>query len=167
MRTYIALASVLTLLTTGFSAQAASGPDELVGKAAPNFKLPLLEGGELELADLKGKNVVLLDFWATWCGPCRKAMPALVEVAKEYEGKGVIYLAVNLREDKAKIQAYLKSAGLKIQVKDGSVAGQYKVRGIPTMAIVDKQGIVRDVHVGASPNLKSTLTKALDKIIGS
>jgi len=170
MRTYLALAGVITLLSVGCSAGAAPGPEALVGKAAPNFKLPLLEGGELELADLKGKNVVLLDFWATWCGPCRKAMPALVEVAKEYESKGVLYLAVNLREDPAKIRAYLKSAGLKIRVpldKDGSVAENYKVRGIPTMAIVDKQGIVRDVHVGASPNLKSTLKKALDKIVGS
>jgi thiol-disulfide isomerase/thioredoxin len=170
MRNYLALVGVVALLATGCSAGAAGGPEELVGKAAPNFKLALLGGGEIELSSLKGKNVVLLDFWATWCGPCRQAMPALVEVAKEYESKGVLYLAVNLREDPAKIQAYLTQTGLKIQVpldKDGGVADQYKVRGIPTMAIIDKQGIVRDVHVGSSPNLKATLTQSLDKIVGS
>ena len=170
MKSSLALFAAMTLLATGCSAGEAGGPEELVGKAAPNFKLDLLDGGQIELAQLKGKNVVLLDFWATWCGPCRQVMPALVEVAKEYESKGVLYLAVNLREDTGKIQAYLKQAGLKIQVpldKDGSIAGLYKVRGIPTMAIVDKQGIVREVHVGSSPNLKAVLTKALDKIVGS
>jgi thiol-disulfide isomerase/thioredoxin len=141
---------------------------DLTGEPAPEFTLPLLDGGTLELAALRGKNIVLLDFWATWCGPCRAAMPALVEVAHEYAGKGVRYFAVNLREDPEKIRSYLKQSGLQIAVpldKDGSVAGKYGVRGIPTMVIVGKNGVVEKVHVGSSPGLKAELTRALDDLL--
>jgi len=141
---------------------------DLTGEPAPEFTLPLLDGGTFELAAHRGKNIVLLDFWATWCGPCRAAMPALVEVAREYADKGVRYFAVNLREDPGKIRSYLKEAGLQIAVpldKDGSVAQQYGVRGIPTMVIVDKDGVVEKVHVGASPGLKGELTRVLDDLL--
>jgi thiol-disulfide isomerase/thioredoxin len=140
----------------------------LTGEPAPAFTLPLLEGGTFELAAHRGKHIVLLDFWATWCGPCRVAMPALVEVARAYAEKGVCYFAVNLREKPEKIRSYLREAGLEIAVpldKDGSVAGQYGVRGIPTMVVVDKDGVVEKVHVGASPDLKVELTRALDDLL--
>jgi thiol-disulfide isomerase/thioredoxin len=170
MKLLVAFAGAMLFGVVGCSAGAPDRPEmALAGKPAPDFKLPLLAGGEVELSALKGKNVVLLDFWATWCGPCRTVMPALDRVSKDYESKGVRYLAVNLREEPAKINAYLKQAGLNLEVpldKDGKVAGLYNVRGIPTMVIVDKEGIVRDVHVGASPNLESDLRKTLDKIVG-
>ena len=169
MRIQNICAGMVALFLASCSADGADRPEQaLIGKPAPNFKLDLLGGGEVELQALKGKNIVLLDFWATWCGPCRRVMPTLDEVSKQYAEKGVRYLAVNLRETPAKIESYLKSAGLKIEVpldKDGSVATRYGVEGIPTMAIVDKKGVVRDVHVGASANLKAELTKTLDKLI--
>jgi thiol-disulfide isomerase/thioredoxin len=168
MRMNLAWSAALAVCITACSMGAADGPEQLVGKNAPDFKLPLLGGGEVELSKLKGKNLVLLDFWATWCGPCRQVMPALLEISNEYKDKGVRYLAVNLREDSDKISSYLKSAKLDIEVpldKTGKIANLYHVRGIPTMAIVDKKGIVREVHVGASPNLKAELKTALDKIL--
>lgn len=168
MRMNFALSAALAVCITACSMGAAEGPEQLIGKQAPDFKLPLLAGGEVELSKLEGKNIVLLDFWATWCLPCRQVMPALVEVSQEYKAKGVRYLAVNLREDPDKISAYLKSAKLDIEVpldKTGEVAELYQVKGIPTMAIVDKKGIVREVHVGASPNIKEELKKAIDKIL--
>jgi thiol-disulfide isomerase/thioredoxin len=168
MKSLVSIAGAC-LLVAGCSVGANERPESaLVGKPAPDFKLSLLDGGEIELSALKGKNVVLLDFWATWCGPCRQVMPALDRVSKDYASKGVRYLAVNLREEPAKINAYLKQAGLKLEVpldKDGKVAASYAVRGIPTMVIVDKEGIVREVHVGASPNLEVELRKALDEIL--
>jgi cytochrome c biogenesis protein CcmG, thiol:disulfide interchange protein DsbE len=168
MKLNVALSTCLAVFVTACSTGAADGPEQLVGKAAPDFKLPLLAGGDIELSKLEGENLVLLDFWATWCGPCRAVMPALLEISNEYKSKGVRYLAVNLREDPDKIRAYLKSANLDIEVpldKTGKVAELYHVKGIPTMAIVDKKGIVREVHVGSSPNLKEELRKALDKIL--
>jgi thiol-disulfide isomerase/thioredoxin len=141
---------------------------DLTGEPAPEFTLPLLDGGNFELAAYQGKNIVLLDFWATWCGPCRAAMPALMEVAREYAGKGVRYFAVNLREEPEKIRNYLKESGLQIAVpldKEGTVAGKYGVRGIPTMVIVDKDGTVEKVHVGASPGLKAELARVLEDLL--
>ncbi len=146
---------------------APSEESDLAGKPAPTFTLPLLDGGDFDLAAHRGKDVVLLDFWATWCGPCRAAMPVLVEVAREYADEGVRYFAVNLREKPEAIRRYLKGARLDIAVpldNDGSVAKKYGVRGIPTMVIVDKAGVVRKVHVGSSPTLKTELRRALDDL---
>jgi thiol-disulfide isomerase/thioredoxin len=145
-----------------------SGPEQLVGAAAPEFTLPMLEGGTFELASHQGKRVVLLDFWATWCGPCRAVMPTLVEVSRDYADKGVRYFAVNLREQPETIRKYLKDAQLDIAVpldKDGDVAKKYGVRGIPTMVIVGKDGKVKKVHVGSSPGLKAELTRTLDGLL--
>jgi thiol-disulfide isomerase/thioredoxin len=144
--------------------------ETLLGKPAPAFTLTLLDGGDFDLATHREKNIVLLDFWATWCGPCRAAMPTLAEISRDYAGKGVKYFAVNLREDQAKIRGYLKETKLDIAVpldKDGSIAKKYGVRGIPTMVIVGKDGKVKKVHVGSSPNLKSELTRALDELLAS
>ena len=142
--------------------------NELLGKMAPEFTLPLLGGSTLELAAHRGKDIVLLDFWATWCGPCRAVMPALAEISRDYADKGVKYYAVNLREDAAKIRSYLDEAKLDIAVpldKDGSISKKYGVSGIPTMVIVGKDGQVKKVHVGSAPNLKQELTRALDDLL--
>ncbi len=146
-----------------------TGPETLVGEPAPQFTLPLLEGGgTFDLASYRDKQIVLLDFWATWCGPCRVAMPTLVEVSRDYAAKGVRYFAVNLREKPDVIRKYLKEANLDIVVpldQDGSIARKYNVQGIPTMVIVGKDGKVKKVHVGSSPELKQELTRALDEIL--
>jgi len=152
------------------STPTANAADEsaLVGKPAPEIKLDLLDGGKFDLANYKGKNVLIVDFWATWCGPCRAAMPVLMDVAKEYQPKGVLYFAVDLREDKATIQKFLTAQKWNIKVpldKTGKVADAYGVSGIPTMAIIDKQGVVREVHLGFSPTLKNDLKKSLDKLV--
>jgi thiol-disulfide isomerase/thioredoxin len=144
------------------------GPEKLLGEPAPEFSLPLLEGGTFELAAHRRKRILLLDFWATWCGPCRVVMPALVEVARAYADRGVQYYAVNLREEPEVIRRYLKDAGLEIAVpldKDGSVARKYGVKGIPTMVIMGRDGRVKKVHVGSSPTLKAELSRALDELL--
>lgn len=173
MKLFASVVGAVALCAAGCSVGAADRPEmESIGKPAPDFQLEMLVDGKvdgkLKLSDLKGKQIVLLDFWATWCGPCRAVMPTLEEVSKEYKDKGVRYIAVNLREDADKIIDYLKKAGLDIEValdKDGSVAKLYQVRGIPTMAIVGKDGVVKDVHVGSSADLKEKLTKTLDQLI--
>ena len=147
-----------------------SGPEDLAGKPAPEFNLTQLDGASFDLAAHQGKHIVLLDFWATWCGPCRAAMPTLVELARDYAEKGVRYFAVNLREDPETIRRYLKETRLDIVVpldKEGSVAKTYGVRGIPTMVIVGTDGVVKTVHVGSSPSLKSELTRTLDELVAA
>jgi thiol-disulfide isomerase/thioredoxin len=146
------------------------GPTEtaLVGKSVPgNFKLPLLNGGQFELPS-QSTNLLLLDFWATWCGPCQQAMPILAGLAKDYSPRGVRYVAVNLREEPAAIRRYLTSNKLDIEVAldgDCHLAEALQVRGIPAMVLLDRDGIVERVPVGTSPDLKAELSGARDDLL--
>jgi thiol-disulfide isomerase/thioredoxin len=141
---------------------------DVIGEPAPEVKLPLLDGGQFALRSYQGEAIVLLDFWATWCPPCRTAMPILADIAKAYAAKGVRYVAVNLREDGEAIRDFLKTAGLQLVVsldEDGSAARAFGVTAIPTLVLIDKQGRVQKFHVGASPNLKADVTQALDELL--
>ncbi|MEK7677448.1 MAG: TlpA disulfide reductase family protein [Verrucomicrobiota bacterium] len=139
----------------------------LLGKPAPDFELELLSGGKFKLSDHRDK-VIILDFWATWCGPCRMAMPVLAELAKKYQDKGVQYFAVDLRETPEKVQQYLTQEKLSIAVpldRTGEVGKAYQVRGIPTMVLIDQAGVVRECHVGFNPNLRELFQTKLDALV--
>lgn len=149
-------------------ASVSSGGKPLLGEAAPKFKLDQYGGGEVDLASHVGRDVVILDFWASWCGPCRMGMPIIDEVAGRFKDKGVVFYAVNLREDASVVEGYLKSTGLKLNVlmdQRGSVGGKYGVGGIPHTVVIGKDGKVRDVHIGFSNALRDELTKTLEKLI--
>jgi peroxiredoxin len=140
----------------------------LLDRKAPPITLSQLSGGTFKLANYKDKNIVILDFWATWCGPCVKAMPILAEVAAKYKSKGVVLYAVNLEEKPEEVAAFLKENKLDVSVildSDGEVSKTYGVEGIPQSVIIDKEGVVRVVHVGIAPNFKDQLTKELDAIL--
>ncbi|MDK1020373.1 MAG: redoxin domain-containing protein [Candidatus Hydrogenedentes bacterium] len=124
--------------------------EALKGKMAPDFTVALLDGSSFTLSEHKGE-IVILDFWATWCGPCRVAMPVLSDVAKEFADEGVRLYGVNLREEPERIRAYLKGQGLDVTValdSDGRVGEMYKASGIPQTVIVGRDGKVAIVHVG-------------------
>lgn len=141
----------------------------LVDKPVPGpFKLALLEGGEFALPYPQATNVLLLDFWASWCGPCRQVMPVLAEIAREYASRGVRYVAVNLREKPDVIRRYLATAQIELTVAldtEGRMAEAFHIQGIPTMILVDRENIVRRVHVGASPEVGQELRRALDGLL--
>ena len=135
----------------------------LVGETAPDFEVASLDGGKLDLAQHLGKNVLILDFWATWCGPCVRALPVLAEVAASYQAKGVVFYAMNQREEPAVIKAFLERSGLKLTVgldRDGKVGALYDVEGIPQTVLIDKKGNVAAVHVGFAEDLKERLTRS-------
>ena len=143
---------------------------KLKGKPAPDFSIDLLGGGKTTLAEHKDKDVVILDFWATWCGPCVQALPIVTQVAKDYAAKGVVFYAVNQQEDAATIEPFLKDHKLDIKValdKDGAVGGAFRVTGIPQTVIIGKDGLVKVVHIGASPTLKADLSRDLDKVLAA
>jgi thiol-disulfide isomerase/thioredoxin len=143
-------------------------PSPLVGKAAPDISLKLLEKGEFRLKDHRDKNIVMLDFWATWCGPCVQELPILSEVAEAYKNKGVAFVAVNLNETPEQIKKFQESKKLKFTVAldtDGAVGTAYGANAIPLLVLVDKKGTVQSVHVGYNPAIKATLSKELDALL--
>ena len=152
------------------SAAPSADGNALLNKPAPDLTLDTIGGGKLELASLKNNNVVVLDFWATWCPPCRQALPILASVTKSYEDKGVKFFAVDLKEEQGKIQEFLKNQNLNINValdKDGSAAEKYGVSGIPQSVIIGKDGMVKVVHVGFSDSLKTNLPIELDQVLSN
>lgn len=143
----------------------ASSP--LVGKPAPSMDWKMLNGESMSLADLQGK-VVILDFWATWCGPCVGSLPTMMKVAEERH-KSVVLIAVNQQETSDDIQGFLASRSWQLDVAldpDGTFGRRYGVQGIPHTVIIDPQGTVVDVHVGATPDLETHLNEVLDKALG-
>ena len=146
----------------------AEAPHPLVGQSAPDVTLDLLEGGKLELAQHRGKDVVVFDFWATWCGPCRKALPEVAAAAAEFAGKGVAFYAVNEGEKPDAIREFLKGKTLNCSIAldlEGKVGELYKVEGIPQTVLIDKNGKVQAVHVGYDPGIKATLKKQLETLL--
>ena len=124
----------------------------LIGQPAPSFGLVDLEGEEIRLEDLRGQ-FVLVDFWATWCGPCRRSMPVL-EAFADSMGDRLTLLSVNLAESEESVRAYAEQHALKSRIlldPEGDVAVLYGVRSIPMQILIDPEGMVRDAVVGYSP----------------
>jgi thiol-disulfide isomerase/thioredoxin len=122
---------------------------------------------KFHLADAKGK-VVILDFWATWCGPCLQAMPQVEAVAEAFKDKDVQLIAVNLEEDPKTIQSMLERHKLKMTValdRDGATAMKYQANAIPQTVVIDKEGNIVRLFVGGSPKLGEQLKAAVDAVL--
>jgi peroxiredoxin len=125
-------------------------PAPVVGAPAPDFVLNELNGGQVRLSDLKGQ-VVLLNFWATWCGPCEAEMPAIEDRYTTFKGQGLVVLGINQDEDSETVQAFVERLGLDfpILLDPGAVVGElYRARGLPTTFIVDRDGQIVVQKVG-------------------
>ena len=154
----------------GSAPPTANQPDtpNLRGEPAPAFTLARVQGDDFVLADQKGK-VVVLDFWATWCGPCVAAIPQLLKVADEF-GDDVRLVGVNQRESGEVAGAFLeknKWALDSVLDVEGKVGALYGVRGIPQTVIIDAEGRVHDIHVGFGPNTADQLRKDIKAALGN
>lgn len=132
---------------------AGGGTHPLTDQAAPDFTLPLLTGESVSLASHRGKEVVVLDFWASWCPPCRAGLPVLDQVARDHAGQPVAFYAVNIREGKELVSAFAAENKLTLPIlldNTGLVAEDYGVTGIPQTVVIDRSGNIHVVHVGGS-----------------
>jgi peroxiredoxin len=120
---------------------------------APAFTLQSVDGKTVSLAQFKG-DVVMINFWASWCGPCRQEMPLLDDIYKQYKDMGFVLLGVNVEPDTHDANAWLKKTPVSYPVlydPKSQVSQLYQVQAMPTTVIVDRQGNVRFVHNGYVP----------------
>jgi peroxiredoxin len=121
-----------------------------IGKPAPTFTLPDPNGITYTLDDLRGQ-VVLVNFWATWCEPCREEMPELDQLARDYRDAGLRVLAVNVLEDGPKIREFGEELALDLPLladRRGETYKAYNVQALPSTYLIDAEGIIRDVRLG-------------------
>ncbi len=146
------LIAVVAALAVARGDQVANDPQAKEGHQAPDFALKSLEGKTLRFSELRGKKVVLINFWATWCPPCRLEMPTMQKIYSEYRGKGFEILAVNIEPDaKQEIREFMKELRLTFPVlldPQMKVAREYRVFGLPVSILVDRKGIVRARETG-------------------
>jgi peroxiredoxin len=143
-----------------------TGPASLIGKPAPDFKLPGLDGGTHSLSEVKG-NVVVLDFWGVWCVPCHVALPHVDSLYQAQSPHGLKVFAIDNGDDKAKVQQYISGAKLTLPVlldPDSAGANAYKVDEYPQTVVIGKDGNVKAVLIGFT---ESTTPAQLEKAVAA
>ena len=149
---------LLCLTVLGVAPVLAASPSTLqAGAPAPAFQLNSNTGKPVSLADLKGQ-IVLVNFWASWCGPCRQEMPILEQLNHQYRNKGVTLIGVNVEPDSGAGLAWLKATPVTFPILfdvDSKVSKLYEVQGMPNTVILDRKGIVRYIHRGYSPGAEN------------
>ena len=137
-----------------------------VGSPAPDFQLSDLDGKTVSLSDFQGKPV-LINFWASWCRPCRVEMPHIQQVYEEWADKGLVVLAINWGETPSEVKKFMRNYELSLPVLLDTkrlVAQQYDVWSIPTTFLIDKDGIIQAKIIGAFPS-KAAIETKLGEII--
>lgn len=139
------------------------------GRAAPDFLLRTLDGGDLRFSDLQGQPV-LVNFWASWCTPCREEMPDIVRAYDEYRDDGLVVVAVNLQENEEQVRAFADDFGMEFRIafdRTGQVADAWRiggpVEGIPSSYFIDGRGIVQKRVFG--PLTEKSLTEHIEALL--
>ena len=134
---------------------------------APNFTLKSLGGKNLKLSEMTG-NVVLINFWASWCAPCREEMPLLNALHKKYQPLGFTVLGVNVEEELDGARRFLKNVPVDFPIlldNTNKVSKQYKVVAMPTTVVVDRDGNMRYLHEGYKPGDEKKYRQMIKKLI--
>lgn len=146
-----AIGGVVTLLAYGFTKDPRAIPSTLTGKPAPDFSLTLFDGNTIRLSDFRGK-VVFLNFWASWCPPCRAEARLLEEAWQRYKDQGIVFLGVDIQDTEAEARRFLQEFGVTyLNGRDpkNRIAIDYGVYGIPETFFIDKEGRITYKHIGA------------------
>jgi peroxiredoxin len=153
MKNRIATMLSAAVATALLSAVAAAGSGAAANGRAPPFTLEARGGSKISLAQYKGQ-VVMLNFWASWCGPCRQEMPLLENIYKKYNKLGFTLIGVNVEPDSKDAEGFLKQTPVSFPViydKDSTVSKAYDVQGMPSTVIIDRKGNIRVLHRGYKP----------------
>jgi len=154
---FIAVLGLLVVQACASPSQAVPGGQQgatvgiNVGQIAPDFTLADLDGNEISLSDFRGK-AVFINFWATWCPPCRAEMPEIESVYQDYKDKGAVVIGVDIRETEELVREFIQRGGYHwtfILDSTGVVAADYNIQAIPTSFFIDREGVIRAVNIGA------------------
>jgi len=168
---------IIALVAASFGCSETDGTNEdggnqlpVPGREAPDFTLVGLDGETVSLRDFRG-SPVFLNFWATWCGPCRFEMPFIQEVYEDpdWQATGLVILSVNIGESGSEVQEFLDNEGLGFAVlldSSSTVAQKYNIRYIPTTFSIDENGIIDHIDTGAFPGTRELEGRLLNLISG-
>jgi peroxiredoxin len=120
------------------------------GQRAPDFSLETLEGDKVSLSDYRGQ-IVLLNFWATWCAPCRAEIPAIEAVLEARQGQPFVVLGVNYQESRERVGPFAEELGMTYPIlldETGKVMQTYRAPGLPMSVLLDEQGVIQQRHPG-------------------
>ena len=173
-KTVILAIMLASLLFPGLAMAGCAGPapdpagGSQIGNLALDFELQDLDGQTVSLTGLRGATV-MLNFWTSWCDPCRDEMPFIQEIYEdeEWSGKGLVILAINMGEDSGQVKRFMEVNGLSLPVLlDASqdVARKYNIRGIPTTLFIDKDGIIKDIKNGPLTS-KAQIERILTRVM--
>ncbi len=168
MKKYVSLVAVITLLLIscgGPNNGSSAGNNEKNVNLAPDFALVDLDGNEHTLSDYRGE-VVIIDFWATYCPPCRLEIPHFIQFYKEYKDDGLMILGVGLDSD-AKLKPFSKEFGINypILIGDRATAMNYDVQAIPVTFILNKRGEIKNKIIGYAPGYEDTIKVSFLKLL--
>jgi peroxiredoxin len=158
--------TALALLLGSVSALATAAPLALTSPA-PDFTLRTLDGQKLRLGEQRG-SVVLVNFWATWCGPCRQEMPHLNKLYEKYKASGFVLLGVNVDDDSAQAVGVATKLGVTFPVlpdADKRVSRQYDVSAMPSTVLIDRDGKVRYLHRGYQNGYENTYERQIRELL--
>jgi peroxiredoxin len=156
-------------LATLFLAATLAAPavEASASAAAGDFTLPTSDGGTVHLAELRGQ-VVMINFWASWCGPCRQEMPLLQQLYGKYEPLGFTLLGVNVEPDSTQAQDWLKKVPVTFPIlfdRDNKVSAQFGVEAMPSTVLIDREGNVRHIHRGYKAGDESTYADLVRSLV--
>jgi len=167
----VTVGAVIWLLAYGFTRDARYIQSPLIAKQAPSFTLTLLDGKAISLEDFRGK-VVFLNFWASWCVPCRAEAKDLEAAWQKYKDRDVVFVGISIQDTEEGARGFLKEFGITYpngHDSTGKIAVDYGVWGIPETFFIDQQGRITYKHVGAlgTPVITAKLDQALLGIVSA
>ncbi|MCL5023158.1 MAG: TlpA family protein disulfide reductase [Nitrospirae bacterium] len=175
LRSASAVIAGIAMVTLLSACQKKEAPSEkeivfaAVGKEAPAFTLTSADGTKVSLADFSGRPVVI-DFWATWCGPCREGTHELEKLHRKYDGKGVVFLGISMDEGRdaaQQVKAFAKENGLtyRMLIDDQETSRAYVVSSIPATYILDRNHILVKIYPGFLPGLGNMIAEQIEDLL--
>jgi cytochrome c biogenesis protein CcmG/thiol:disulfide interchange protein DsbE len=140
-----------------------------VGEPAPPFSLPTADGETLALPDLRGR-AVYVDFWASWCAPCRRSFPWMNEMQQRYGDRGLTIIAINVDRRRADAEQFLQTNAARFAVvydDRGATPQAYSVKGMPSSYLIDARGTVIDVEIGFRDDRKGAIEDQIRSLLSS